>query len=152
MNSVTWQTKVGWLTAKSSGDALTHLEFAREQQTKQSTDSLLNEAVRQLDLFFECKLRQFNLPLAPSGTAFQKQVWNALLEIPYGETWSYKQLAEFVDRPKGFQAVGQANGKNPIAIIIPCHRVVNADGGLGGYAGGLENKSRLLQLEGRTFA
>ncbi len=87
------------------------------------------------------------MPLVVQGTEFQRQVWAALREIPFGETWSYRQLAERVDRPRGYQAVGQANGKNPHAIIVPCHRVVQADGSIGGYAGGVERKKWLLTHE-----
>lgn len=152
MNVITWNSKIGWLTAKSFEGKLTHLEFAQTHAPTHSSDETLVETVRQLNAYFDGNLKTFDLPLNPQGTPFQKQVWNGLLRIPFGETWSYKTLAEHVERPQGFQAVGQANGKNPIAIIIPCHRVVNANGQLGGYAGGLDKKKMLLKLEGSALA
>lgn len=108
---------------------------------------LLKEAVKQLKSYFEGELKEFSLPLAPEGTAFMKQVWSALCEIPYGKTASYKEIAEKVGSPKAARAVGLANNRNPIPIFIPCHRVIGADGSLTGYAGGLEMKKTLLDLE-----
>lgn len=104
-------------------------------------------AVKQLNLYFEKKLRHFDIPLVIEGTEFQKAVWKGLGEIPYGETWSYSRLATFIDSPKSSRAVGNANHANPIPIIIPCHRVVRADGGLGGYGGGVSLKENLITLE-----
>lgn len=104
-------------------------------------------AVDQLDAYFAGELTAFDLPLAPRGSEFQRRVWAALQEIPYGETESYGQLAERIGSPGGARAVGLANGKNPIGIIIPCHRVVGADGSLTGYGGGIERKRQLLELE-----
>lgn len=97
---------------------------------------LLREAERQLKAYLAGRLRDFDLPLAPRGTPFQQKVWAALTAIPYGETRSYKQVAEAVDCPRGCRAVGMANNRNPIAIVIPCHRVIGADGALVGYGGG----------------
>lgn len=105
------------------------------------------DAARQLDEYFERKRTEFDLPLSLSGTEFQERVWLALAEIPYGETISYGVLARRVGRPKGPRAVGQANGKNPIPIIVPCHRVL-ASNGIGGYGGGLPMKRALLAVEG----
>ncbi|HEU0012448.1 MAG TPA: methylated-DNA--[protein]-cysteine S-methyltransferase [Longimicrobium sp.] len=108
----------------------------------------------QLREYFAGKRRDFDLPLAPGGTAFQNEVWNALRTIPFGETWSYRRLAEAVGRPQAPRAVGQANARNPIPVIIPCHRVLAAGGGLGGYMGsweggpGIEIKRWLLRHEG----
>lgn len=107
------------------------------------------DAARQLDEYFARRRRTFDLPLSLSGTPFQRQVWLALAEIPYGETVSYAELARRVGRPQAFRAVGQANGANPIPVILPCHRVIAADGGIGGYGGGLPTKRRLLALEAR---
>lgn len=109
---------------------------------------VLRETIRQLDAYFAGHLHRFDLPLEPTGTQFQRQVWAALQEIPYGETRSYGDLAREVGRAGGARAVGQANRNNPIGVIVPCHRVVAADGSLGGYAGGLDRKRRLLALEG----
>lgn len=109
---------------------------------------LLRVAREQLEAYFAGRLRDFDLPLAPRGTAFQRRVWQALQDIPYGETRSYSQLAAAVDSPLACRAVGRANGRNPLMIVIPCHRVIAADGGLGGYSGGLDIKRFLLRLEG----
>ena len=105
------------------------------------------DAARQLDEYFAKKRTAFDLPLSVSGTEFQKQVWLTLAEIPYGETISYAELARWVGRPQAFRAVGQANGANPIPVILPCHRVIAADGTVGGYGGGLPAKRLLLELE-----
>ena len=112
---------------------------------------LFEEAHRQLEEYFAGVRQNFDLPLDPGGTDFQRRVWRALLDIPYGKAISYRELAQQVDRPKGFQAVGQANGKNPLPILIPCHRVIAADGSLGGYSGGLDRKRFLLDLEGIPY-
>lgn len=108
----------------------------------------LPELRRQLAEYLRGERREFDLPLAPRGTEFQRRVWSALQEIPYGETRSYAELAEAAGSPRGYRAVGQANGRNPLGVVIPCHRVIAADGGLGGYTGGLERKRKLLELEG----
>ncbi|CAD5109602.1 methylated-DNA--[protein]-cysteine S-methyltransferase [Zestomonas carbonaria] len=108
----------------------------------------LDEACRQLDEYFAGQREHFELRLAPAGTTFQRRVWQALQEIPYGRTWSYSELARYIDKPEAVRAVGTANGANPIAIVIPCHRVIGSNGTLTGYAGGLERKQQLLQLEG----
>lgn len=143
-----WQTSVGAMNATVHQDQIVQLSFG-EGDTSSIEKTLLHEELEaQMNSYLQGQLKTFDLPLAPQGTAFQQAVWRALQEIPFGQTWSYRQLAEFVQRPKGYQAVGQANGKNPIAIIIPCHRVINANGELGGYAGGLDNKRKLLKLEG----
>lgn len=110
---------------------------------------LLNEAFRQLREYAEGKRKDFDLPLGPQGTAFLRKVWEELRRVPYGKTASYKEIAERIGRPGACRAVGQANHRNPIAIFIPCHRVIAADGTLGGYGGGLDMKRRLLDLEAR---
>ncbi|MBI2380687.1 MAG: methylated-DNA--[protein]-cysteine S-methyltransferase [Gammaproteobacteria bacterium] len=107
-----------------------------------------DEACRQLDAYFAGRLTRFELRLAPRGTEFQRQVWQALCEIPYGATESYAGLAARIGRPSAMRAVGAANGANPIGIIVPCHRVIGRDGSLTGYAGGLAAKEYLLRLEG----
>lgn len=110
-------------------------------------DDAFPEAVEQLNAYFAGQRRTFELDMAPSGTEFQLRVWAALGTIAYGETWSYRQLAEAVGSPKGSRAVGLANGRNPHSILVPCHRVIGADGRLTGYGGGLERKRLLLDLE-----
>ena len=109
---------------------------------------LLRRAGEQLTAYFEGGRQTFSLPLAPVGTPFQRRVWAELQRIPYGETLSYSQLAKRAGRPRAIRAAGAANGRNPISIVIPCHRVVGKDGSLTGYGGGLETKRALLDLEG----
>ena len=113
---------------------------------------VLRETERQLKEYFAGTRNQFELELDFAGTDFQKQVWQALLTIPFGETRSYSQIAEQIGNPKAVRAVGAANGRNPISIVAPCHRVVGASGGLTGFAGGLEAKQYLLTLEDRSQA
>ena len=102
---------------------------------------------RQLESYFSGNLRDFNIPIHMEGTDFQRRVWATLRQIPYGETWSYGELARHLGNPGASRAVGLANGRNPVGIIVPCHRVVGADGSLTGYAGGVDRKRLLLQLE-----
>lgn len=111
-------------------------------------DPLLHQARRELDEYFARRLRRFTVPLDPQGTAFQRAVWTALTQIEFGATCSYADIARAIGRPTATRAVGAANGQNPIAIIIPCHRVIGSDGSLTGYGGGLERKRFLLALEG----
>jgi methylated-DNA-[protein]-cysteine S-methyltransferase len=111
----------------------------------------LDSVCRQLDEYFAGRRQRFDLQLAPQGTEFQRAVWQALQGIPFGQTRCYSALAEQIARPKAVRAVGAANGANPIAVIIPCHRVIGRDGSLTGYAGGLTRKALLLQLEGARF-
>jgi methylated-DNA-[protein]-cysteine S-methyltransferase len=111
----------------------------------------LRPYISQLESYFRGELRAFTCELDLVGTQFQKDCWQALLRIPYGETSSYAEIASAIGRPKAFRAVGQANHDNPIAIIVPCHRVLGADGTLTGYGGGLSTKEKLLRLEGAKF-
>lgn len=113
----------------------------------QARRALLQETARQLDQYFARQRQSFDLPLAAQGTPFQCEVWQGLCRIPYGETWHYAQLAHEIARPRAVRAVGAANGRNPLSIIVPCHRVIGRDGTLTGYAGGLERKQFLLALE-----
>ncbi|MHC0431931.1 methylated-DNA--[protein]-cysteine S-methyltransferase [Streptomyces sp. O3] len=113
-------------------------------------DTPFGAVAEQLRAYFARELKEFDLPLRLDGTPFQRRVWAGLLEIPYGEIRSYGELAEALGRPGAARAVGLANGKNPISIIVPCHRVVGANGSLTGYGGGLERKRRLLEFEGGT--
>lgn len=110
----------------------------------------VSKAAAQLDEYFAGERTQFDLPLELQGTTFQKEVWSALADIPYGKTISYAELASMVGRPTAFRAVGQANGANPIPIILPCHRVLASGGRIGGYGGGLAMKRQLLAIEGIT--
>jgi methylated-DNA-[protein]-cysteine S-methyltransferase len=117
--------------------------------TENNQHPLLVKAEEQLSEYFQGKRRHFNVPLDMRGTPFQKQVWEALLAIPFGETRSYGQLARQLGNPRATRAVGAANGRNPVAIIAPCHRVIGSSGKLTGFAGGIEAKAHLLSLEGR---
>jgi methylated-DNA-[protein]-cysteine S-methyltransferase len=116
------------------------------------TNDVISATETQLREYFERKRTQFSIPLFPQGTDFQKRVWQELLKIPYGQSISYGEQAERVGRPKAARAVGAANGKNPIGILIPCHRVLGASGALTGFAGGVRTKQKLLMLEGNPIA
>lgn len=134
-----------WMTEqRHAPDPATHGEPAPDG------DELLEAATRQLEEYFAGSRTEFDLPLAAEGTSFQQTVWAALSEIPYGETWSYGELAEHIGRPGAARAVGLANGRNPISVVVPCHRVVGSTGSLTGYGGGIERKRTLLDLERRA--
>jgi methylated-DNA-[protein]-cysteine S-methyltransferase len=145
---------VGSLMVAGDIDALHYLCFptSRNAIAPQSdwhqTDAPFQEVRRQLSAYFNGELRQFDLPLFLTGTDFQKSVWRYLATIPFGETQSYGQLAAAIEHPKASRAVGAANGSNPIAIILPCHRVIGANGSLTGFGGGLSTKEYLLSHEG----
>ena len=111
-------------------------------------NAVLRETGAQLEAYFNGALQAFDLPLRPVGTAFQREVWSTLAEIPYGQTWSYGDVARRIGKPQAVRAVGAANGRNPIPIVLPCHRVIGADGSLTGFGGGLPAKQFLLTLEG----
>jgi methylated-DNA-[protein]-cysteine S-methyltransferase len=144
---------VGPLTLGFDGNALCELAFAGRERRRASAafaepdPGLVDAVAEQLDAYFAGTLTEFDIPLHLDGTAFHRQVWSELLRIPYGTTLSYGELAERIGRPQAVRAVGRANGQNPIAIIVPCHRVIGSDGSLTGYGGGLETKQRLLELE-----
>ncbi|UVJ42752.1 methylated-DNA--[protein]-cysteine S-methyltransferase [Pseudomonas sp. LS1212] len=139
------------LAGDEAGLRLVHMDAAQPWELADDwypASNQLDAACRQLDEYFAGRRERFELQLAPRGTPFQQQVWQALLAIPYGRTCSYAQLAQTIERPRAIRAVGTANGANPIAVIVPCHRVIGSNGTLTGYAGGLERKQQLLQLEG----
>ncbi len=144
---------VGRLMLAGSGDALRVLAFSSGSKARGPAEDWVEdevpfrEAARQLRAYFEGELREFDLPLAPGGTAFQRRVWSELRRIPHGETISYGELARRIGQPNASRAVGLANGANPIAIVIPCHRVIGSTGKLTGFGGGLDVKARLLALE-----
>lgn len=156
------ETPVGPLIAGATSDALVLLEFSDTKILEEPLEVLrkrfdaavvtgsnrwLTELRNQLAEYFASQRRDFQLPLQYPGTPFQEKVWSMLLKIPYGETWSYRDIADRIGDVKATRAVGTANGMNRIAIVIPCHRVVNANGELGGYGGGLWRKRILLDLE-----
>ncbi|HHY09031.1 MAG TPA: methylated-DNA--[protein]-cysteine S-methyltransferase [Firmicutes bacterium] len=145
-----YPSPVGNLLLGEENGKLTLLAFNEDGLKKDSVPSpFLKDVAGQLDEYFAGKRREFDVPLAAKGTDFQKDAWHELLKIPYGETRSYKQIAERIGRPKAYRAVGLANNRNPIAIIIPCHRVVGSSGKLVGYGGGLSTKEFLLDLESK---
>lgn len=141
------------LCLHSKGKGLPETADAMQNQHNQSycgkSSALLKEACRQLDEYFQGKRKAFDLPLAYTGTPFQESVWRELQKIPYGETRSYEDIAVGVGNPKAVRAVGQANNKNPILLIVPCHRVIQKNGDISGFACGIEAKKYLLELEHR---
>lgn len=149
---------VGPLFLAASEKGLVRLEFESRVQNLNSKIELresrqaLAPYLQQLEEYFAGQRREFSVPLDLRGTGFQRQCWRALLEIPYGETRSYGELARAIGHPQAFRAVGMSNNRNPIAIIVPCHRVIAADGSLCGYGGGLEIKRKLLELEGSALS
>ena len=150
---------IGPLLIAGDGDALHLISFPQQGRAASpqpgwvsSNRGTVGEAMRQLRDYFASRRREFDLPLAPQGTVFRKAVWRALLEIPYGTTISYGELARRVGNPKASRAVGSANGANPLPIVIPCHRVIAGDGSLGGFGGGLPTKQALLGLESAALA
>jgi methylated-DNA-[protein]-cysteine S-methyltransferase len=152
-----FESPVGPLLLAGSNSALKLVSFSAGRHAKevdpqwQEDPGAFEEVVGQLKAYFAGQRTSFELPLVLVGTDFQKEVWMALREIPYGETISYKELAESIGRPKAVRAVGAANGANPIPIIIPCHRVIGNDGSLTGFGGGLPLKKKLLELESRQL-
>ncbi len=144
----TIDSPIGELLMAGDGRALTavHMNGTPAPGWKRDRGAL-REPAAQLESYFAGELREFDLPVAPQGTPFQREVWSALREIPYGTTISYAELAAAVGRPGAARAVGAANGRNPIAVVIPCHRVIGASGALTGYGGGLGRKRLLLELE-----
>jgi methylated-DNA-[protein]-cysteine S-methyltransferase len=150
MRVSTFESPVGRLTLVSDGAALVALYLPAATPPPlpdPSADAVLEAAVAQLGEYFGGGRREFTLPLCPRGTAFQRAVWSALREIPHGATTSYGAIAARVGRPRAVRAVGAANGRNPLAIVIPCHRIIGSDGGLTGYGGGLPTKRWLLAHE-----
>ena len=146
----TYESEFGGVTIVSDGRAILFLkvgDIADPPGVGYKADALTDLAARQLDEYFKGKRQVFDVPLDPQGTKFQRSVWKALQEIPFGETKSYKQIALMINNPKACRAVGLANNRNPIWIMIPCHRVIGSDGSLTGYGGGLEMKQKLLELE-----
>ena len=161
MNKVQWEMKseVGSLFLVATSQSLQGIFWERQNapmapSLKASSEEarILSLAIKQLERYFDGKLKQFDLPLDPIGTPFQRKVWAELRKIPYGETRSYRDIARALQNEKAVRAVGTANGRNPLSIIVPCHRVIASNGSLAGYAGGLERKAKLLELERRKPA
>jgi methylated-DNA-[protein]-cysteine S-methyltransferase len=149
-----FESPIGPLLIAGDAEAIRHIGFPNEKRPRrpapdwtESRQGVVAAAVAQLREYFMRRRTEFDLPLAPEGTTFQRRVWKNLQTIPYGETISYADLAKLSGNPKAARAVGSANGRNPIPIVIPCHRVIAADGRLGGFGGGLDVKESLLALE-----
>lgn len=145
-----YQTDIGKVAITADEKALTHMclnPLDIPQDAVLAETELIKEAGRQLQYYLSGRLKSFTLPLAPAGSEFMQQVWESLQTIPYGETWSYKELAQSIGNPLASRAVGMANHRNPIPIFIPCHRVIGSNGKLTGYRGGLQIKAYLLDLE-----
>ncbi|MBS1836464.1 MAG: methylated-DNA--[protein]-cysteine S-methyltransferase [Actinobacteria bacterium] len=151
LRSRTIDSPIGGITL-AGDDRLHHLVMVGQTHEPDATawqtdPTAFPDVVDQLAAYFSGELVTFDVELALDGTDFQRAVWNGLLDIPYGETWTYGQLAVHIGRPSAVRAVGLANGRNPVAIIVPCHRVIGADGSLTGYGGGIDRKRALLDLE-----
>ncbi len=153
----TWieKTPVGRILVAVDNDGLKYVQFRDDDSVAEliqedwvRNDRALKTVVQQLQAYFAGKLSQFDVPLAPEGTSFQKKVWKALCKVKFGATASYGDIARSIGNPAACRAVGLANGRNPIAIIIPCHRIIGTNGKLVGYGGGLDRKKTLLSLEG----
>jgi methylated-DNA-[protein]-cysteine S-methyltransferase len=154
MISTIYMSPIGPLTLHSNGAAITGLEFDDPKyplaDAPRGDDSVLEQARRELDEYFAGKRTAFTVPTAAHGTPFQRRAWGALRKIPYGSTRTYGEQAAAIGSPRASRAVGLANGRNPIAIIVPCHRVIGANGSLTGFGGGLPRKQFLLDLERRA--
>jgi methylated-DNA-[protein]-cysteine S-methyltransferase len=146
-----WRSPIGPLGIVTSERGVVRILFAHEQESgaaMTAPDEITRACIAELSEYFAGRRRDFSVPLDLRGTTFQRACWNALLRIPYGEIRSYAEQAATVGSPRGFRAVGAANGANPIPIVVPCHRVLATGGKLGGYGGGLDLKEKLLRLEG----
>lgn len=143
----TYETVLGDVTFVEEDGALLAISMKCSEEGIEQETPLIQEAFRQITEYLRGERKVFGLPIRMRGTDFQKQVWRALLDIPYGETRSYKQIAVAIGNPKGMRAVGMANNRNPFLIVVPCHRVIGANGSLVGYGEGLEMKEFLLRLE-----
>lgn len=147
MKTAVYHSPFGDMELIYEEDAVTALRMAKEGKKGEAPEGLALKVFRELDEYFQGKRKTFDIPLRTHGTPFQEKVWAALRAIPYGEVRSYKEVAEAIGHPKAYRAVGMANNANPIFIIVPCHRVIGADGSLTGYGGGLPMKRALLSLE-----
>lgn len=145
-----FKSPLGWLQIEEAANTLRSIRFVKEKPNavEQQANDVIEKTIIQLKEYFEGNRQEFSINIAPNGTPFQKEVWHALMSIPYGQTISYGKLAKQLGNTNKVRAVGRANGQNPIPIIIPCHRVIDADNHLVGYSGGIERKRYLLKHEG----
>ena len=142
------ETPLGTVEIKASQKGIIQIIFSGAEKSTIKPSEITDDCKKQLKEYFEGKRKTFDLPLNPQGTAFQKSIWASLEKIPFGRVLSYRDIADMISNRKAVRAVGAANGRNPIGIIIPCHRVIGSDGSLTGYAGGIERKLWLLKHEG----
>lgn len=147
-----YETILGPVTFVEEDGALLAISTHRSFEGMVQETGLIKEAHLQFSEYLKGERKEFDIAFRMKGTKFQKQVWTALCEIPYGETRSYKQIAEAIGNPKAVRAVGMANNRNPLLVVVPCHRVIGANGQLVGYAGGLDKKEFLLRLENPNFS
>ncbi len=148
MRDITYmQTSMGWIRLEAEGKALVAVRFVACEGERVGDCAVLQQAAEELEEYFAGERKVFCVPVRMRGTEFQEKVWSALREIPYGETWSYGELAKRIGQPRAVRAVGGACHRNPLPIIVPCHRVIGKNGALTGYAEGLERKYDLLALE-----
>ena len=138
---------IGDIFISADENSLLSVKFVNHNFIENKENKIIRQTIKQLDEYFRGKRKKFELPLNPKGTEFQKKVWQQLMNIPYGKTSTYKDIATLIGNTNASRAVGNANNKNPIAIIIPCHRVIGSNNKLTGYAGGLDKKEKLLNLE-----
>ncbi len=160
LTTASYESPVGLLTLVASQKGLRAILWPNDNDergrvklgpTEAGSSPILKQTVRELDEYFAGIRQAFDVPLDPIGTEFQREVWLALANVPYGQTTSYGRQAQALGRPKSVRAVASANGKNPISIVLPCHRIIGADGSLTGFAGGLEGKAWLLSHEGQSL-
>jgi methylated-DNA-[protein]-cysteine S-methyltransferase len=144
-----FDSPVGLIRIRGNANAVTQIFFVEEKTEAENPNDILIDCKTQLENYFNGTLRAFSVPVKTGGTTFQQQVWNALQQIPFAKTVSYGDISKAIQNEKSIRAVGTANGQNPIAVIIPCHRVIGADGSLTGYSGGLWRKQWLLEHEQR---
>jgi len=147
----TMNTPIGTLVIEATARGISRVDFIETEEPEIQRNEITTSCKQQLQEYFDDKRKFFDLPLDQQGTSFQKSIWDCLTRIPFGQAVSYRDIADMVNNRKAVRAVGAANGKNPIAIIVPCHRVIGADRTLTGYAGGLQRKAWLLKHEGIAF-
>ena len=166
LTQFSWCSPVGELLIASDGQHLVMCDWLRRRARQtldtrvqgvygaptEGRDAIIDQTIHQLEAYFAGQLQSFDLPIKLTGTVFQQQVWQQLQRIPYGQTFSYAQLANALKRPEAVRAVANANGANALSIVVPCHRVIASDGSIAGYAGGVEAKHKLLALEGVTLS
>lgn len=143
-----YESAIGWIEIQGSEGQILSLKFVDQPRTGFTACAVMEMAMQQISEYFMGTRRAFDLPLVMRGTSFQRQVWGELMTIPYGRVTTYQEIAQAIGRPKAVRAVGAANARNPIPIVVPCHRVIGSDGNLTGYGGGIWRKEWLLRHEG----